>query len=594
MTTDGDRASGRLPISSRAQSETLGFILVFSIMVIGALVVVALGATAISDTEDQLSEERAEKALTQFDSKAGLVALGEADAQLVSFTNDDGEDFRVFEDRGWMNVTVTDRETGDEMEVMNTTLGALVYEGSNGPALAYQGGGVWRVDESGGQMVSPPEFHYRNGTLTLPTINITGELDFGPTARISRGDVNQTFPVKDDPDRMNPLTNHEVVVTVQSEFYQGWAHYFEERTDGSTQLDHDEETVTVRLRTPVGETRVVESIGSTSTAGHLSIQGEGTVEHNSDSYDSRVGPYDESRSGEGNITLAGDFDAGSATISVNGSIESGGEVECHQNAEITGAVWASSFEDIDDCDDAAEGGAVQVGSLDFDTFTLNPFIDLRVEEIAETNNNDETSAIDDEELDWDGGSQLTLEAGNYYLEELVVGSGQELTIQTDTDQVTRLAVENFVHLDEGDIVIEGDGKVKTFVKGEATVDGTHHFKMYRGTFTTAANVENATQNWIYGKDTLTADLDGSQGNPVTVEGVFYAPTLLDDTAAISSLDMSHATVYGGIIMGDVDMHQSSVAYDEALRQAEALPEDAEVITINFLHVTENELVIEPE
>jgi hypothetical protein len=46
---------------------------------------------AISDTESQISEDRAEKTLTQFDSKAGLVALGQADSQRVTLPIENDE-----------------------------------------------------------------------------------------------------------------------------------------------------------------------------------------------------------------------------------------------------------------------------------------------------------------------------------------------------------------------------------------------------------------------------------------------------------------------------------------------------------------------
>ncbi|MEF8902250.1 MAG: hypothetical protein V5A25_13675, partial [Halovenus sp.] len=156
----------------RGQSETLGFVLLFGIVLVGALVIVGLGVSAIGDVEQDLSTDRAEKTLTQFNAQAGIVALGRADAQRMSLPSGDKGQYQVNEDKGWMKVTAINT-TGGEETIMNTTLGSVSYE--NGETqIAYQGGGVWRASDAGGTMVSPPEFHYRDGTLTLPAVNITG------------------------------------------------------------------------------------------------------------------------------------------------------------------------------------------------------------------------------------------------------------------------------------------------------------------------------------------------------------------------------------------------------------------------------------
>ena len=60
----------------RGQSELVGLILVFGMVIAGATTVVVFGASAISDSQETLSVQRAEKSLTQLDSKAALVALG--------------------------------------------------------------------------------------------------------------------------------------------------------------------------------------------------------------------------------------------------------------------------------------------------------------------------------------------------------------------------------------------------------------------------------------------------------------------------------------------------------------------------------------
>ncbi len=63
----------------RAQSAR-SLILVLSLVIVGSGVVVSLGATALVDTEAGLDVSRAETGMTQLDSQAALVALGNADS----------------------------------------------------------------------------------------------------------------------------------------------------------------------------------------------------------------------------------------------------------------------------------------------------------------------------------------------------------------------------------------------------------------------------------------------------------------------------------------------------------------------------------
>ncbi len=227
----------------RGQSETLGFVLLFGIVLVGALAIVGLGVSAIGGFQQDLSADRAEKTLTQFNSQAGLVALGGADAQRMSLPSGDEGQYQVNEDEGWMRVTAI-KKSGGEETVMNTTLGSVSYE--NGETqIAYQGGGVWRASDAGGTMVSPPEFHYRDGTLTLPAVNITGSGQVDGELTVTHEETTEKFPMS-----QNPLQERKINVTVKSQHYLGWAQYFEERTNSDVTVREDENEVTATLVPP--------------------------------------------------------------------------------------------------------------------------------------------------------------------------------------------------------------------------------------------------------------------------------------------------------------------------------------------------------
>ncbi|MHB9285701.1 hypothetical protein ACKVMT_01510 [Halobacteriales archaeon Cl-PHB] len=277
--------------TARGQSNVIGLVLVLAMVVVGVGLVVALGAAALDDTQQQSELERAEHSMTLFDSKASMVALGDSPTQQVSFGQDGGE-FVGADDSGWLRVTHSNYSLSGTDEVMfNESLGAVVYE-NGGTEIAYQGGGVWRKDRQGeARMVSPPEFHYRGATLTLPIIRVD-DADSGGSgsgATISRvGETRRVFPNATSPtvgspeigapynstDRQytNPVANGTVNITVKSEYYAGWAEYFRAHTEGDVKVFPNDNRVRVTLESLAGS---VGSFNMPSEGTSLQIQGMG-------------------------------------------------------------------------------------------------------------------------------------------------------------------------------------------------------------------------------------------------------------------------------------------------------------------------------
>jgi len=254
MRQTGDRRGAN---TSRGQAGPLSYALVFAMILTGATVVLATGGIALSDAQDSAEAQRAEHTMTLFDSRAAMVALGESGSQSVSF----GQDSGIFETRptdGYLMIKHTNYDgAGADIELYKEALGAVVYE--NGEReLAYQGGGIWRKDAQGdAQVISPPEFHYRGATLTLPVVRVDGHASGSGsvTARITGAtraeivypDASETYP---GPSRqyLNPIREGEVSVYVKSDYYRGWATYFRERTEGEVTVFDSNQTVKVKLK----------------------------------------------------------------------------------------------------------------------------------------------------------------------------------------------------------------------------------------------------------------------------------------------------------------------------------------------------------
>jgi len=594
---------GAFALDRRSQSEALGVVLVVGLVMVSATGVVLLGATAIGGTESQLSDDRAEKTLTQFDSKAGLVALGQADSQRVTLPIENDEQYRVEEDRGLLNITVYNlTDGGGSFTVINTTLGAVIYEKEDSQ-VAYQGGGVWRASDGGGKMISPPEFHYRNGTLTLPAVTVTGGDALGSSAVITRDGEDGKFPLTSVPDRLNPLDNHRVEVTVQSEYYRGWGHYFVERTEGSVEYDHEAQEVTVTLVTPVSVDEITAASASLSAGGEFNVSGtsastcwkSGADDVYTSSFDSSNGSYCDQFDGAnkfppgtaGDVVYGKDIDIsdGSGGSSFYGDLTSGGTITVKKGpGGGQPTVWGniSYVEDCrtDDSDGDCEkriepGSGGQVWEIDDVKVTesIDWFVNNTVHEIEE--HADEVNPPIDGE---------TLEAGEYYFDSFDLSDGSELELNTSEGTVV-LGVKGDVSLDEdAEIEVTGDDHVELFVGGTSGTD----FTMANDAEITAEN-DNGTQFRLYGKSDFDARLGGGgNGNLAVYTGVIYAPP---GTSGTGRVMLDGAEVYGGILTGQATIDGGSIHYDEALEGEKIVPEEARIIRVTYLHVSESRIVI---
>ncbi|WP_280537954.1 hypothetical protein [Halopenitus sp. POP-27] len=235
----GRGVCGGIGGTDRGATAPIGVILLIGITLLGTLTVVTLGSAAITDTQTTADIQRGEHVMTEFASTASMAALGETGTQSMSTGGGEGT-MTVDEDAGRMHVwhlNASGDGNAEELTDGTSTLGAVTYR--NGErTVAFQGGGVWRLDDgSPARMVSPPQFHYRGATLTLPIVSVNaGETvaSGGPSrVRLSASGSTRVFPAPADPDSRNPVTNGSVVAVVESEYHEGWREYFERRTTGS-------------------------------------------------------------------------------------------------------------------------------------------------------------------------------------------------------------------------------------------------------------------------------------------------------------------------------------------------------------------------
>lgn len=266
----------RLVRDASGQSETFGVILLLGITVVGSTAIVAFGTQALSETQDAATSQRTEHTMTLLDSRSAMVALGESDMQTVDFGHSQDGKFSVDQDAGRIKVihyNFSGNESGNEV-IYNKTLGTFYYENGD-TTMAYQGGGVWRIQGDGqAVMVSQPEAHYRSATLTMPIIRVRGSGEaagetsvtvssaseprrifpnttFSDPAGPAGNETGAPYNNSSEPAKQytNPIKSGNVTVLINSQFYEGWAHYFETRTTAEVKVYDSNSTVYVRLRT---------------------------------------------------------------------------------------------------------------------------------------------------------------------------------------------------------------------------------------------------------------------------------------------------------------------------------------------------------
>jgi hypothetical protein len=584
----------------RAQSETVGYVLVIGFVIVGSLLVAGFGAIAVSDTEEQLTGERAQKALTQFDSKAALVALGQSDSHEASFGQGvtDSSDLSVEGDRGWLRVTITDRTSGTTREVMNITeLGAIVYEGDD-VQLAYQGGGVWRQDPEGGQMISPPEFHYRGETLTLPAVNVSGDAVLNDEVTIDRIETVPQFP---DFSRNfdNPVRNSIVNVTVGSTFYRGWGDYFEERTEGNVRLDDDNETAGLTLASPIGNVTAESVIAGQVSSGDLSFQANPGPGHpcNSDaytdSYNSSEGSYCDHSASErgsaGDLTFAGNISTESAAGEVFGNLVSGADITLHGNTPIHGDIRYAGECTVSkgpgkSCEDVQSDDSYETEQIDPPTPT--PPIDFAIDNVLSDLHNRGTR------VDLTDGD--VLEAGEYHTDTIDLDGGR-VTLDTSNGDITLGVNETIDLTGNANLDVQGDGEVNLWLGG---ADDPAQCDMRVKSSRVTAPDDDAGLLTVLG----TSDFNG-QVESGKFTGVVYAPPGEAGTGEMGV----YGRVYGALVTGDVQVGATggaggtgcedvggaggSLHYDETLEDKQIVPPDQSIIRLTFLHITENRIEV---
>lgn len=236
-------------MSTRAATPVLGIMLMMGFTIAAALALFATGGVLIESSQSSLEEDQARESMEDIASQVDRTLAGPQSVGEFSFDGVGDGTPRVQADTGDFRII----QNGTER--YNESIGALEFEHDD-TTFAYQGGAVWRADATGDAvMVRPPDVHYNFRTLTVPIINITGDVTAEQqTGEMRIGDTTRLYPTdpEDDP---NPLEGGSVEVEIKSNRYcTGWEEYFQSQAEGELKERCEEGTedqVTIEFAVPL-------------------------------------------------------------------------------------------------------------------------------------------------------------------------------------------------------------------------------------------------------------------------------------------------------------------------------------------------------
>jgi|GEM_PF-1272104 len=225
----------RFILSENAVSETVGYILLVGVVLIGVGVLLVISYPIQSNIQDTASMETQILALTTLDGRVSTVAFGLSPSQVTRL--DLGGGFMQAQNTTDNRLTITvANQTGYQVEIFNRSLGLIEYT-LNENKIAFENGGLFRMYPSGDTlMLSPPEFYFNGETLTFPILRVNSTGWIGGKGMINVRASSSVTPIKVYPNLsttflINPIYGKKIQMRLKSDYYKAWGRYIEERTE---------------------------------------------------------------------------------------------------------------------------------------------------------------------------------------------------------------------------------------------------------------------------------------------------------------------------------------------------------------------------
>lgn len=537
----------------RAQSNTIAVVIIFVLALTSALLIVGIGSMTLEESKDVAETGKNVRSMTELDTQASLVALEGGDSTTMDLDVRGGN--TEVRKTGQMHIVL------DGKQLRDVSLGAVVYTNGN-QEVAYQGGGVWRrnTEADNSVMVSPPEVHYESGTLTLPLIKIAQGDRRVSTVRVEKISTTKVYP--DGTGKQNPIPRgKELTINVTSEYYRGWATYFEDRIGGDVTVYPDDEKVSVRLVSPVSDFNLGAGLISVGTSDLIELKGRGANPPFVDSYNSSTGPYSTSKSKNGTVRGSGGVKL-SGNSFINGSVNTSGTVFLDGGGTvIRGDVW---HDGLDNNGGTITGETAKNGS-GVDIPPIDATVTNRVNQICSS-----------------GAPEPDVGSTNHAGDYCVRG---DLHLKKDETMTFDLSDGNANVSVKGDITLEQGATIQVKNTSGNTVKfwlGGDDIVMKKDSTVTVPQ-DKSTGLHIYGPSNTDVRMSKSQ-----FVGLIFAPGEPGDSGELHM--SSSSNIYGSAVVGGVFMTSgSAVHYDQALGGFSFERTGTPASSLSYFYVTVNEV-----
>jgi len=290
---------GNIHRDDRGVSEVLGTTLLVGLVFAGAIVTLFVGGQALDQASGQQQAAAAEASLEQADRTFTSLAGGSGpNRTMIDLSGDAGGEINLVR-AGEITLSVNQ----DASCTTTIPLSSLRFEQS-GQTTAFEAGGVWKAARSNGSaMVSPPNVGFRNGTLDMTVLNLTGTADQDSNVAEYREEESLSRSEEVEVELLSaPCQNpNNITVAVQSDFYHAWGEYFRSNfAIGTVDVVHSNDTA--RLLIPDddfparldNERNRVINLSHASTASYMNdvTIGGDSITANKTKFDgSSVGPF---------------------------------------------------------------------------------------------------------------------------------------------------------------------------------------------------------------------------------------------------------------------------------------------------------------
>jgi hypothetical protein len=553
--------------SEKAASEVVGHMIILSLTITGIALITLVGVPSIMTLQDMSTVKNAEQAYTVLDSRVSQVALGATPEQVIDFELQDGSLSVKPNSSSDLSYILFQFTSGTGTANITIPMGKIVYRKGDRD-VAYEGGGVWSKYTSGSVMLSPPEFNYNGVTITMPIMNISGNISTGGEGKVplkfeKKGNVTILYP---NGIYTNPISTNvsEIKITVKSEYYDAWADYFESLTLTRVSRYPDERKVIVSLDPPPIITNF--SYGALASK-KIDLSQTAAI----DSYNSSIGPYLSSKTNNGNIRA-------------NDEIKLSNNAEIRGNAETSGSITEGN----------CNGGRCRILKDAYYDF-IGPEIEVNgstcpnvhcfPQPIRRANLPDTTGLVEGKISSYASANDnsgctaantlvtsCTITTGNYYLTTFDLDN-KNLIFNTTADGIN-IAVPADIIIKSSTITVNGTNPVKIYLRGQMTVSTTSKVNYNTNTNQTSSRFQVISDKNL--------PISFSQANTIFV-GIVFAPF------ATISVSQS-ATIYGAMVGETFQVTQSQdIHFDEALKNLET--DLGSGTTMTYAYITRNDLLV---